>query len=601
MGLGEKVVGVHGGRQHRSERPGGLVGLDGGREDDHVGVDVQLPVLKQVGGLHLELAALRRDLADHALDVMHAVLLDGAAVELVKVFAGGPDVDVEDVHVGVRVFFAAEHGVLRRVHAADLGAVGLALLHAVAAGADALDEDDGLRVRAVGRAQERAARRARGVHEALKFQARDDVRALAVGEFIEFGKVDGVEARRGDDGAVFLLDEGVGLLVVDRAGGTDLCAHTALAVFEHAAVVRVDGRDLRHGLCEGDIDGAAVVHAEVEFVRDLLLRALLGAKAAASADIFLDEARFAADLHVEVADEAAHGFDLGVGIDVDLLVLRAVDHLRGQDARGAVERREGLVDLGHLAADGRLLFHDIDLKSGLGDVERRLDARDAAADDERPLGHGAAARGQGRVQMYLGDGGPAEDDGLFRARFLILVDPGALLADVGDLDHIGVETCFFAGLAERLLVHSGGARTDDYAGQPVFVDLLLDHLLAGLGTHVLIIGGENNARLFCKRLRDSFHVDGRGNVAAAPAYEDADPLHCVPSLLFIFAERRGNGLLRQLPVENFRDALGLQMVHALLAFDCIAHGLDELRGFDISGTALDAGKAAQAGVDAFGA
>ena len=64
------------------------------------------------------------------------------------------------------------------------------------------------------------------------------------------------------------------------------------------------------------------------------------------------------------------------------------------------------------------------------------------------------------------------------------------------------------------------------------------------------------------------------------------------------AERRGNGLLRQLPVENFRDALGLQMVHALLAFDCIAHGLDELCGLDVSGTALDAGKAAQAGVDA---
>ena len=146
---------------------------------------------------------------------------------------------------------------------------------------------------------------------------------------------------------------------------------------------------------------------------------------------------------------------------------------------------------------------------------------------------------------------------LFRARLLVLVDPGALLADVGDLDHIGVETCFFTGLAERLLVHSGGARTDDHAGQPVFVDLLLDHLLAGLGTHVLIIGGENNAGLLCERLRDCFHVDGRGNVAAAPAYEDADSLHCVPSLLFIFAERRGDGLLRQLLVENFRDALGL--------------------------------------------
>ena len=412
-------------------------------------------------------------------------------------------------------------------------------------------------MRSVGRAQERAARGACGVHEALKLETGHDVGALAVGKFVEFGKVDGVEARRGDDGAVFLLDERVGLLVIDRSGGADFRAYAALAVFEHVAVVRVDGRDLRHGLCEGDIDGAAVVHAEVEFVRDLLLRALLGAKSAAGADVFLDEARFAADLHVEVADEAAHGFDLGVGIDVDLLVLCAVDHLRGQDARGAVERREGLVDLGHLAADGRLLFDDIDLEAGLGNIQSRLDARDAAADDERALCDRAGTCGQRCIQMHLGNGGAAQDDRLFRARFLVLVDPGALLADVRDFDHVGVQTCLFAGLAERLLVHSGRAGTDDDAGQPVFMDLVLDHLLAGLGTHVLIIGGENNARLFCKRLRDSLHVDGRGNVAAAPAYEDADSLHCVPSLLFIFAERRGDGLLRQLLVENFRDALGL--------------------------------------------
>ena len=196
---------------------------------------------------------------------------------------------------------------------------------------------------------------------------------------------------------------------------------------------------------------------------------------------------------MEIADEAADGFDLGIGIDVDFFVLRTVNHFRCQDARRAVERRERLVDLGHLAADGRLLFDDIDLKASLGNVQRRLDARDAAANDERALGDRAAARGQRRVQMYLGDGGAAQNDGLFRARFLVLVDPGALLTDVRDLDHIGVQPRLFAGLAERLLVHSGRTGTDDHAGQTVFMDLVLNHLLPGLGTHILIICGENNA------------------------------------------------------------------------------------------------------------
>ena len=272
MRLGEEIIGVDARRQKGGHLSHGRLRFDRGRQNHEVGGNRHLLVVDKIRALHHQLAVFVIDLADHALDIIHAVLFHRAAVKLVVILSGGTHVDIEHVHLGVGIFFPDKHGVLRRVHAADLGAVGLALLHAVTAGADALDEDDGLRVCAVGRAQERAARRARGVHEALKFQARDDVRALAVGEFIEFGKVDGVEARRGDDGAVFLLDEGVGLLVVDRAGGTDLCAHTALAVFEHVAVVRVDGRDLRHGLCEGDIDGAAVVHAEVEFVRDLFLR-----------------------------------------------------------------------------------------------------------------------------------------------------------------------------------------------------------------------------------------------------------------------------------------------------------------------------------------
>ena len=69
-----------------------------------------------------------------------------------------------------------------------------------------------------------------------------------------------------------------------------------------------------------------------------------------------------------------------------------VDHLRGEDAGRAVQGREGLVQLGHLAADGGLLFDDVDLEARVGDVQRRLDAGDAAADDQRALGDGAFAR-----------------------------------------------------------------------------------------------------------------------------------------------------------------------------------------------------------------
>ena len=93
----------------------------------------------------------------------------------------------------------------------------------------------------------------------------------------------------------------------------------------------------------------------------------------------------------------------------------AVDHLGRQNARRAVKRRERLVDLRHLAADGRLLLDDIDLKAGVRDIERGLNARDAAADDKRALCNGAFAGRKRRVELYLCDGCSAENDSLFRA------------------------------------------------------------------------------------------------------------------------------------------------------------------------------------------
>ena len=78
------------------------------------------------------------------------------------------------------------------------------------------------------------------------------------------------------------------------------------------------------------------------------------------------------------------------------------------------------------------------------------------------------------------------------------------------------------------------------------------------------------------------------------------PILCIafPPYFLYLRNAAGNRLLRQFFVENFRDALGLQVIHALLALHGIAHGLNEFCRLDVSGTALDAGKAAQTGVDA---
>ena len=51
---------------------------------------------------------------------------------------------------------------------------------------------------------------------------------------------------------------------------------------------------------------------------------------------------------------------------------------------------------------------------------------------------------------------------------------------------------------------------------------LLDDILARLGAHILIIRGEDDARLALQCLGDCFYIHSSRDVAAAPAYEYSD-------------------------------------------------------------------------------
>ena len=57
----------------------------------------------------------------------------------------------------------------------------------------------------------------------------------------------------------------------------------------------------------------------------------------------------------------------------------ALHQLGGDNAHGTVVGREGLVQLRHDPADGRFVFHQMDVKAGVGQVQGRLDSGDAAA------------------------------------------------------------------------------------------------------------------------------------------------------------------------------------------------------------------------------
>ena len=341
-------------------------------------------------------------------------------------------------------------------------------------------------------------------------------------------QINGIETGGRHNGTVFLLNQLILLCIVDGSGRAHPGTNTTLAFLQHIAVVRVDGCHLGHGLGKGNVNGPAGIQPQIEFVRNLFLGTLLGTQAAAGAFGCIYKTSLLADGHLEIAHKSLHRRHLRVGVDVDFLILGTVHHLWCQNAGSAVQGWEGLINLGHLAANGGLLFHNVHLKACIRNIQCGLDSGNAAADDQRTLFHRTGSGLQGRIQHNLCNGSSAQDDGLFRSLRFILMNPRALLSDVGNLYHIGIQASLFTGFAEGVFVHSGRTGTHHNTSKTKLTHLLLNQILAGLGAHILIICGEHNAGFLAECLRNRLHVHRCCNVTAAPADKNAYLLHCVP-------------------------------------------------------------------------
>ena len=103
--------------------------------------------------------------------------------------------------------------------------------------------------------------------------------------------------------------------------------------------------------------------------------------------------------------------------------------------------------------------------------------------------------------------------------------PRTLFADIGYLNHIRVKTCRGGGFSERRLVHTRRAGANDDTRQFMLGYRFLYHVLSRLGTHVLIVGGENDTRFVFQRRRNGFNVNRPGYIRAAMANENSDSLH----------------------------------------------------------------------------
>jgi hypothetical protein len=123
-------------------------------------------------------------------------------------------------------------------------------------------------------------------------------------------------------------------------------------------------------------------------LRDLLVvdigildRAVFCADIAASALIFYNVAGFFRKGYLEVPCVSADAVNFRVAQYLYILMPADLDQFRCEYSNRAVVSREGLIELGHMAADAGSLLHKIDLETCTREIERGLDAADPAADN----------------------------------------------------------------------------------------------------------------------------------------------------------------------------------------------------------------------------
>ena len=172
MSFEEEVVVVHRGCKHGCKRAGRFVCFDRGCKNNHIGLDVNLPVQNQIASLNIKSTiALWCYLTNHTLNIVNSILFNCTAVEFIKEFTRSADINIEYITVSIRIVVAGKNSVLGSIHTAYLRAV-FVTLGAICrtAGTNTLNKYDCLWFFAVARALKMTVCWSRCVTKAFKLK-----------------------------------------------------------------------------------------------------------------------------------------------------------------------------------------------------------------------------------------------------------------------------------------------------------------------------------------------------------------------------------------------------------------------------------------------
>jgi hypothetical protein len=167
------------------------------------------------------------------------------------------------------------------------------------------------------------------------------------------------------------------LLQIDGVVLADSFANAAFTLFEIKTAF-VDISDQRNGLSEIDMDCFILRYLLIVLIR-VFGRAVFHAGGAPSAFVLQNVPGLLDQRDLEVSHLSFDAIHFSVRQDLYVRMPADLDQFRCENSHGAVVGWKGLVKLGHVAADARGLFNQVDLETGSGEVKRGLNAADPPA------------------------------------------------------------------------------------------------------------------------------------------------------------------------------------------------------------------------------
>ena len=218
-----------------------------------------------------------------------------------------------------------------------------------------------------------------GAHQPFIVHTGYHVLKLSVAIFIPHPRIEWLKTRRQNDRPYvdfYLLRR---LIQIDGLILTDSFANTTFLLFQvKTAFINIS--DQGNGLSEVDMDGFILRYFLIKLIR-VFDRAVFDAGRTTRAFALYNISGLfnQGDLEVSCFPRDTVNFsirqDLYIGIPADL------DQFGREYSDGAVIGRKGLVKLGHMAANGRCLVDQVNLKTSIGKVKRGLNTADPSTDN----------------------------------------------------------------------------------------------------------------------------------------------------------------------------------------------------------------------------